>query len=266
MAAGKNLFTLSSKTALVTGATGYLGKAISMSLAEAGALVLINGRDQEKVDNFSKEIRDLGFKAESAVFDITSECNVECFFGKRKELPLDIIVNNAYSPSLGSIETGLSDDYRTSFEIGLISPHNIIKCALPSLRLAKKTNGDASVINIASMYGMVSPDIRIYSSKECFNPPFYGATKAGLIQLSKYAACEFGAEGIRVNALSPGPFPSDKAKIDDPELIGRIINKVPLNRIGLPEELKGPILFLSSPASSFVTGINLIVDGGWNAW
>jgi NAD(P)-dependent dehydrogenase (short-subunit alcohol dehydrogenase family) len=141
-----------------------------------------------------------------------------------------------------------------------------VKVLIPKFKVAASQNGYASVVNIASMYGMVAPDQRIYSEINGINPPFYGAAKAALIQWTKYAACEFAKDKIRFNSVSPGPFPSSEIQENNPELINNIIDKVPMDRLGKPSELVGPVSFLSSSASSYVTGINIPVDGGWTAW
>lgn len=261
-----NIFELSSKYVLITGATGYLGKAMAYGLCEAGATVLVNGRSTEKVRCLVSALKEEGFKAEEAIFDISSEEEVRGFFVKIKDRPLDGIINNAYSGVSGSIESATNDRYRNSYEIAMVASHFLLNEALPLLRKAVTLNGSASVINIASMYGMVSPDQRIYEGKANANPPFYGAAKAALIQWSKYAACEFGWEGIRVNAISPGPFPASSVQEDNPSFISILADKVPLRRIGLSKELKGPVVFLISDASSYVNGINLVVDGGWTCW
>lgn len=259
----KNFFSLSGKTAFISGANGYLGKSMAEGLAESGALVYLNGRDGQKIDSLVKEFEQKNLNVKPAVFDITNQEDVQEFFSKLDEPFIDVIVNNAYCGVAGSIETSSTNDYASSYDIAMTSTHHLVQCALPYLRNAVKINGDASVINIASMYGMVSPDLRIYESKSVSNPPFYGAAKAALIQWSKYAACEFASEGIRFNAISPGPFPSNQAP---KSLVSKIENKVPMARIGNPSELIGPLLFLASSSSSFVTGINLPVDGGWTAW
>jgi NAD(P)-dependent dehydrogenase (short-subunit alcohol dehydrogenase family) len=119
---------------------------------------------------------------------------------------------------------------------------------------------------MGSMYGMVSPDQRVYESKRVANPPFYGAAKAALLQWTRYAACEFGPEGIRVNAISPGPFPSTDVQAANPDFVATLANKVPMGRIGHAKEIQGPLSFLISDASSFVNGTNLVVDGGWTCW
>src|SRR5262249_30359417 len=115
-------------------------------------------------------------------------------------------------------------------------------------------------------YGTVSPDLRVYTASTPPNPPFYGAAKAGLIQLSRYLACQYASRRIRVNAVSPGPFPAPSVGQKDPDFLGRLEQKTPFGRIARPEELVGPVVFLASDAASYVTGVDLAVDGGWTAW
>jgi len=260
------IFSLKGKTILLTGATGYLGSAISWALARAGANVLINSRNQKRVQDLVMAINADGLLAESAVFDITDEVTVSEFFKKRAGLPLHCLINNAYAGSGGTIETASDEDYHRSFEIAVVCSSRVLRHALSGLRLAVRACKDASIINIASMYGSVSPDLRLYSSIEDSNPPFYGAAKASLIQWSKYAACQFGPEGIRVNTISPGPFPSKEVQEFNPEFVAKLANKVPMRRVGQANELQGVTVFLASSASSFVNGINLHVDGGWTSW
>lgn len=262
---GDSIFSLDGKTALVTGAGGYLGEAISHCLADAGAHVLVNGRSEVRVLSLVNSICSKGLSAEAAIFDVTDKDAVSDYFNQRDGLPLHVLINNAYSGGAGSIETSDESAFRDSYDIAVVASHNLVRSALPSLRLAAEID-EASVINICSMYGVVSPDIRLYSSPEGANPPFYGAAKAALLQWTRYAACEFGKERIRFNAISPGPFPSDKVKNMSPDFVKRLSKKVPMGRVGLPAELKGPILFLATPASSFVNGANIPVDGGWTCW
>lgn len=261
-----SIFSLSGKSILVTGATGYLGRAMSWALAKAGANVLVNSRNRSNSEELVIAIRAAGLCAEPAVFDVTSERDVERYFATRIGRPLSGLINNAYAGVGGTIETAAVENYLNSYEITVTSAHNMLKHSLPGLRLGATQFQDASVINIASMYGVVSPDLRLYQTADGSNPPFYGAAKAALIQWSKYAACEFGAEGIRVNAISPGPFPSESVQKSDPQLIEKLAAKVPMRRIGDAHELGGAVVFLSSRASSFINGANLTVDGGWTAW
>jgi len=267
MKKGTQLFSVAGKNALITGATGHLGTAMAYILAEAGAHILVNSRSRENSNLLVKKLVDLGYSAESAVFDVTNQREINKFFSDKKEEVLDILINNACAGQGGNIETSSAKQYADSYGVTLIAAHNILTVALPNLRNAVEKNGGASVINIGTMYAVVSPDLRIYgSSPKLANPPFYGAAKAALLQWTRYAACEFGAEGIRVNSITPGPFPSESVKKENPDFIDVLANKVPMRRVGRSDEIKGPILFLASSASSFVNGANVAVDGGWTSW
>ncbi len=266
MKKGVEIFSLAGKTALITGATGYLGTAMACVLAEAGAHILVNSRSQEGSDALVKLLVESGHTAESAVFDVTDQQAINIFFLARSESPLHILINNAYVGGAGSIELSKAEDYAKSYNVSVLAAHNLLQASLSCLRKAVLQGGEASVINFISMYAMVSPDQRIYDSVTGVNPPFYGGAKAALLQWTRYAACEFGAEGIRVNAISPGPFPSESVQSINPDFINKLASKVPMGRIGLSEEIKGPTLFLASSASSFVNGSNIVVDGGWTCW
>ncbi|WAB92585.1 SDR family oxidoreductase [Pseudomonas citronellolis] len=266
MSKGVDIFSLEGKTALVTGATGHLGMAMAFILAEAGAKVLINSRSHERSEKMVADIHSAGLSAESAAFDVTSPEAVDGFIKKMKGHPLHILINNAYVGGAGNIELSGTEAYTASYDVTMISAHRLLRSLLPNLRKAVQDSNDASVINLASMYALVSPDQRIYDSASSSNPPYYGAAKAALLHWTRYAGCEFGKEGIRVNAISPGPFPSEAVQRSNPAFVSTLSQKVPMGRIGHPGEIKGPILFLASRASSFVNGANIVVDGGWSCW
>jgi NAD(P)-dependent dehydrogenase (short-subunit alcohol dehydrogenase family) len=263
---GLKAFSLRGKTALVTGATGHLGSVMAMALAQAGAKVLVNSRSLARSQALTLALTNAGCSAEPAVFDVTDKSAVDDFFSARERQALHILINNAYLGGAGSIELSDAQAYTGSYDVTVVAAHNLVRAALPSLRLAVQADGDASVINLASMYALASPDQRVYDSLGSANPPFYGAAKAALLQWTRYAACEFGAEGIRVNSISPGPFPSVAVQKSNPEFIQKLAAKVPMARIGRAEEVAGPVLFLASAAASFVNGANLVVDGGWTSW
>jgi NAD(P)-dependent dehydrogenase (short-subunit alcohol dehydrogenase family) len=260
------IFSLSGKTALLTGASGYFGQNIARSLLQAGAVVWLNGRNADVITALAGKFRAEGLAAHPAAFDITSEDEIVEFFSRFGGAPLDILINNAYAGTTGAIEVARAENYRESYEVAMIAPHNLVRHGLTSLRSARRQNGDATVINIASMYGMVSPDLRVYPDKASANAPFYGAAKAALLQWTRYAACEFGSEGIRFNAVMPGAFPSPEVQGRAAELIEQLEKKIPLGRIGSTEEIGGVVVFLASPAASYINGATLTVDGGWTAW
>ena len=126
--------------------------------------------------------------------------------------------------------------------------------------------GGGSIVLFSSMYGGVSPDPGIYLDPMTPNPIEYGVGKAGIQQMARYFAVHFGKAGVRCNAISPGPFPNPTIQAEKPEFVDRLASKVPLGRVGQASEIAGAVEFLVSDRSSFITGINLPVDGGWTAW
>lgn len=258
------MFNLEGKSILITGATGHLGSALSKGLAALGAEVHINSRTEKDCQILVDEILRSDLKARLACFDVTSERDVIKYVESLESL--DVLVNNSYAGGGGTVLSSSTEDYLNSYQSSVVVSANLIKQLEPKFQAAIMRGGYASVINIASMYGMVSPDQNIYDDPHTTNPPFYGAAKAALIQFSKYAACELAQKGIRVNSISPGPFPSQATKHQLPSMVAKIISKVPMGRTGNASELVGPVAFLASDASSYVTGVNIPVDGGWTAW
>src|SRR5699024_8936918 len=121
------------------------------------------------------------------------------------------------------------------------------------------------IVDIGSMYGMVSPDPAIYGESGANNPANYGAGKSGVLQFTRYCAGHLAEKGIRVNSISPGPFPNPSTQTDE-DFLRKLANKTMLKRVGKQHEIVGPIILLSSDAGSFITGENIVVDGGWTAW
>ena len=260
----KNYFDLEGVNALVTGCTGHLGESISLCLAENGANVYLNGRNKKKIILLKKKINKRGYKCCPAIFDITKEKQVKNFFKDKKNF--GVIINNAYDGRTGKFINYSKLNYEKAFKISVLSTANIINESMKSLINSSKINGFASIINISSIYANFSPDPNIYKNTNLDNPPYYGVAKSGLQQLTKYAAVNLAKYNIRVNTISPGPFPNNQIKKKYPNFIKKLKKKVPLNRVGSPDELCTAILFLSSKYSSYVTGINLPVDGGWSVW
>jgi len=256
----QNLFRLDGRVAFVSGAGGHLGQAMVQALGEAGAHLIVNGRDPGRLAILEQQLRDQGFLVERAAFDVGDFNAVRRFFGGLSRL--DILVNNAVSMTVKPFAELTPEDFATTYASSVTAAFEATRAALPALKAAAATAGEASVINVSSMYAGVSPDFRIYDRPEGQSPFHYGPAKAGLVQLSRHLAAELGPHRIRVNALVPGPFPNRPEERFGARLAARTM----LGRYGQAAEIRGPLLFLASPASSFVTGSALSVDGGWTAW
>jgi NAD(P)-dependent dehydrogenase (short-subunit alcohol dehydrogenase family) len=255
------MFRLDGKTALISAARGHLGQAMARALGQAGAHVIVNGRDGEKLARFAEELRGEGLSAEPAVFDVLDTGAIRAYFGSRQRL--DILVNNAVAMEVKAFDALAPEDFARTWQSSVTAAFESCRAALPALKQAVAASGDASIINIASMYGAVAPDGRLYAERSRQSPFHYGPAKAGLLQLTRHLAAEFGPHRIRVNALAPGPFP---AAIADAGFAERLAGRTMLGRLGKRDEIGGPLLFLAAPASSYVTGATLAVDGGWTAW
>ena len=261
----KQLLSLKGKTAVITGGAGHLGTAISETLAELGANLVIASRDRAKCEKKCNEIvQQTGgsIRAVALELDLLQKGASKRFIDEvHKHFgAIDILVNNAWSGNKNSWESITDEDWEHDINMSLNSVFRLTKAAFPDL---KATRG--VILNIASMYGHIGPDYRIYDGKEFANPPSYGAAKAGVIQFTKYLASFLSPHGIRVNALSPGAFPHPPTQ-KHVEFMQRLGSKNPMNRIGQPEELKGAVALLCSDAGSYMTGQNVCVDGGWAIW
>ena len=263
-----DLFRMHGRIALITGAAGHLGRSMAWGLAEAGAHVILAGRNEDKLRMLVDELQAEGLKADAVTLDVRDAGSVQQAFAHiaREHKRLHVLVNNAYEGDTGTMDTSSAESFANAYEVAVIGAFRCMVAAKPLLIAAVRETGHASVINIASMYGLVSPDLRIYDSQEESNPPFYGSAKAALLQLTRYAACEYAREGIRVNAISPGPFPKPEVRAQNPAFHQQLCAKTPLGRTGEPEELKGAVVFLASDAATYVTGANILVDGGWTVW
>tara|TARA_B100000035_G_scaffold297926_1_gene291175 strand:- start:978 stop:1769 length:792 start_codon:yes stop_codon:yes gene_type:complete len=261
----KNIFDFRDKVVFITGGTGHIGKSIVNAFCERGATVIVNSRNKKKNLDFIENLNSKGFNAKSCIFDLSDYSSRDDALEKINLNRVDVLINNAYSGSSGSVISSSDKDYLDSYIQTVVASQNLFKKLLPKIKMGVKKNSDASVINIASMYGLVAPHVDIYEKNQ-ENPPFYGAAKAALLQWTRYAAVEFANYGIRFNSISPGAFPSESAQKKNPVLMTKLIDLVPMRRFGKPEDLTTSILFLSSPHSNYVTGSNINVDGGWTSW
>jgi len=254
-------FRLDGRVAFISGAAGHLGQAMTRALLNAGAHVILNGRNGERLAAVKATLADEGLARTSiAAFDMSDTVAVKAFFAGTRQL--DVLINNAITVSMGTIDGSTADDFAKAYDSGVRAAFEAMRAAYPRLQTSK----GASIINIASMYGTVSPDPAIYGDSGLNSPPAYGPAKAALIQLTRHMACHWGAENIRVNAIAPGPFPRDEFQKAQPAFVQRLAAKAPLKRIGQANEIGGAVTFLASDAASYVTGAVLPVDGGWTAW
>jgi NAD(P)-dependent dehydrogenase (short-subunit alcohol dehydrogenase family) len=241
-----------------------LGRAMSEALAEAGGRVFIASRDGANCRRVAEELcAATGAEVSGIALDIGSREAVESCFNKIHNASgrLDILINNAAFATPAKLENTTEEDWLRGLDG---TANSVFRCTMAA-RSFMIEQQSGSIVNIASMYGMVSPDPSIYGASGYDSPAAYGAGKAAVIQFTRYCACHLAPHGVRVNAISPGPFPQAEVQ-QNAEFISKLEHKTPLGRIGQPHELKGAVLFLASSASSYVTGANIPVDGGWTAW
>jgi NAD(P)-dependent dehydrogenase (short-subunit alcohol dehydrogenase family) len=242
---------LDGRVALVTGASAGLGDRFARVLHGAGAFVVATARRADRLDELAAGC---GERIETIAGDITDARHRQTLIERLQALGrLDVLVNNAGICDGGPIEEQSLDDLLRVVDVNLVSVLDMCRLAAPLLLAAPA----ASVINVASIYGMVSSASPMAA---------YNATKGALIQLTRQLAAQWGGRGVRVNALAPGYFPTELTGfITDPELGRAIRERTLLARTPAVEEIDGPLLFLATSASSYVTGQVLVVDGGWTA-
>ncbi|MEM1061192.1 MAG: SDR family oxidoreductase [Planctomycetota bacterium] len=251
-----SLFSLSGKTAVVTGGTGVLGGEMATTLAKAGAYAVLVGRNADKGAEVLKGIEAAGGTGEVFTADMTQRGDVEklAFHLAENGKPCDILVNaagvNAATPFLEIPD----DEWARIFNVNLDSVR--IACQIFGKAMLDRGAG-GSIINIASM-SAITPLSKVFT---------YAASKAALLNLTQNLAREWAPQKIRVNAISPGFFPAEQnKKILTPERVADIMRHTPMDRFGESHELAGATLLLASEAAgSFVTGHNLVVDGGFSA-
>lgn len=259
----KKLFDMTGKICIVTGGTGYLGSGNVQILKEFGATVVVADiREAEsRWENAPQSVGDW-----FVACDVSSSESIRACFQSvyDKYGRIDVLVNCAtYGAGYGKdSQLEFMDD--ATFNRGVDGSLGTVFRGTREVVPFMKEHG-GSIINYCSMYGLVSPDLRIYKDNPQKQPPNYGAGKAGVAQLTRYAAGALAEYGIRVNAVTPGPFPNP-ARQDDMEFNEELAKKTMLGRFGRNYEMAGPVLLLASDASSFMTGTNIVVDGGWTAW
>lgn len=265
------LFNLSGKVALVTGATGLLGKQHCLALRDAGATVVAADIDEAATTAFAKE---LGNESIPLTLDVSSKNSVESGWRevKKRYDRIDVLVNNAAindkfeTPALAA-ENSKFENYPLELWQKMLDVNvtGVFLCAqVFGQAMAQRKQG--SIINIASTYGLVGPNQDLYKrpdgSQPFYKSPSYSTTKGAVISLTRFLAAYWGSVGVRVNTLSPGGVENSQ----DPYFIEAYASRTPLKRMAAPQDYQGAIVFLASDASAYMTGANLVVDGGWTTW
>ncbi len=269
-------FDLKGRVGVVTGGAGQLGVEFCRTLAEAGAAVVVADLNADAAERTARTLRDSGYRAAAYALDVT---RIESTRGLVAETlsrfgRLDILVNSAaldpkFDPEAAArgITPGAFEDYpleqwNAALNVNLTGIFLVTQaCVKPMLEQGKK----GSIINICSTYGLNGPDQRIYvkeGKRIAFKPVYYTTTKAGVLGFTKYLAAYYAGTEIRVNALTPGGVFNNHEEY----FVKNYSAKTIMGRMAKKDEMNGALLFLASDASSYMTGSNLVVDGGWTAW
>ena len=266
-------FNLKGRSAIVTGGAGLLGRQFCMTLAQAGAGVLVADSNLEVAEGSALSITARGMVASAFKVDVTDPDSVgrmisEC--GKRYGGPDILVCSAAKDPKFddanhetasNAFETFPLDAWRQALDVNLTG---MFLCAQAAVK-PMLANQRGVIINICSTYGLVGPDQRIYEKPDAsaqFKPVYYSVTKAGVLGLTRYLATYYAGKNIRVNSLTPGGVFNNHDEIFTRNYSSRTV----LGRMAKQDEMNGALLFLASDASSYMTGSNLVVDGGWTAW
>ena len=264
------LFSLKGKTAIVTGGTGLIGKKHCEALSTAGANVIVADIDSNSTQEFAETLCE---NALGIALDVT---NSESLEKAKSEIlarfgTINILVNNAaindmfenpaMAAELSAFEKYPIESFRKSLEVNVLG---VFLCSqIFGSEMAKQ--GSGSIINVASTYGMVGPDQSIYKNKAgkqtFFKSPSYPTTKGAILNFTRYLAAYWGKNGVRVNTLSPGGVENSQ----DDFFVQQYSAKTLLGRMAQSTDYQGALIFLASDASAYMTGANLVVDGGWTA-
>ena len=266
-------FDLKGRTAIVTGGAGLLGKEFCRTLAQAGAQVVVADLSVQAAQGVARDLQAEGFRALAVGVDITDPASVQAMMRATLETfqSLAILVNSAAMDP--KFDDGHEGQHTSSFEdfplsvwrraIDVNLTGALLCCQAATRHMLAGKNG--VIINICSIYGLVGPDQRLYQSEGQaiqYKPAYYSVTKAGILGLTRYLATYLSGQNIRVNALTPAGVYNNHDQVFVENFSARSV----LGRMARPDEMNGALLFLASDASSYMTGANLVVDGGWTAW
>lgn len=262
----KKLFDLSEQVAIVTGGAGLYGRSIARALAEAGATTIIASRNISQCDQVAHTLNKEQLRAVTCQLDLGNQESIDDLvkwtiaeFGR-----IDILVNNSVSrDGMADLEDLTGEGWALAQRINSTGLMLITQAVIRHM----KDQGRGNIINIGSIQGVNGPRFPVYEGTEMSSPLNYTYDKWGMIGFTKWIANKYGPHNIRCNCLSPGGYgPGVKEIVGENEFYHNYVRLTPLRRFADDEDLKGPIVFLASAASSYVTGQNLLVDGGWTSW
>lgn len=267
MRSNQELMNLSGRVALITGGVGHIGMAMAEALSEQGCSIILLDIDRSKLDTAVRHLAGTyGIPAYGLRINLESEEEISTVPDQVRQMTgrLDILINNAGfvgTTQLAGWCVPLAEQtvqtWRRAIEVNMTSIFELTQICMSFL----EESPGGSIINVSSIYGVLGPDMSLYPDASMGNPAAYAASKGGLLQLTRYFSTVL-APKIRVNAISPGGIERNQ----NPIFMQRYIRKVPLNRMGREEDLKGITLFLASDMSAYVTGQNIMIDGGFSAW
>lgn len=261
------LFRLDDQVVIVTGGAGLYGKPISTALAEAGARVIIASRNLKDCKKAAESLITKGLKAEGVVLDLSSETSIDEFaiYVQSKYEKVDVLINNAvsregYEKEMGELTRADWEKSQAVNSTGLV----LLTQAVLKIML---TNGSGNIINIGSIQGVVGPNFPVYGDTGMTSPLNYTYDKWAMVGFTKWIANQYGKHNIRCNCISPGGYgPGIRESFDENEFTVNYKRLTPLGRFAEDDDIKGPVVFLASQASAYITGHNLLVDGGWTSW
>jgi NAD(P)-dependent dehydrogenase (short-subunit alcohol dehydrogenase family) len=253
-------FSLQGRVALVTAGAGpQFGSSLSEGLAEAGATVITASRSLERNQEFAEQLRERGYDAHGLQVDISDASSICALRDELLERfgRLDVLVNSALARDghAGGFEEQTAEHAHKSAAGDYAGLFEICRAFIPGM----VAQGRGSIINIASIYGVLSNDPNLYAGTDMKQPPTYNFVKAGMINFTRYLACYYGKQGLRANCISPGGYFNNQPQ----PFVDQYQQRVPVGRMLENDDIKGAVVFLASDASEYVTGENLMVDGGW---